>query len=88
MFLTLNFILCDVNIIILVFFWLALPHAALHLYWEEGKKEERQDGRKEGRKKEGRVERREGDKEEEREGQLVFTLNTHCIVNSYLEFVL
>ena len=79
MFLTLNFILCDVNIVILVFFWLALPHAALHLYWEEGKKEERG---------EGRVERREGDKEEEREGQLVFTLNTHCIVNSYLEFVL
>ena len=46
MLLTLNFILCDVNIVILDFFWLALPHAALHLYWEEGKKKGRMEGKK------------------------------------------
>ena len=60
-------------------------------YTFTGRKERRKKGGMEGKKGErgeGRVERREGDKEEEREGQLVFTLNTHCIVNSYLKFVL
>ena len=43
---------------------IALPHVALHLYWEAGKKKNRQDGRKEGRKGKGV---RGGEKETGRE---------------------
>lgn len=59
-------------------------------YTFTGRKERRKKGRMEGRReKEGKGELKgERETRRKREGQLVFTLNTHCIVNSYLEFVL